>query len=136
MSNLRLWSTVPVRTQPLVMSGFFEEVKRRKVYQVAAAYIIAAGGIIQLASAAFPAWEVPNWALRLVIVMLLLGFPLALILAWAYDITAQGIRATPTPAAVPGSHRRRNIMMLVLTGVAVSAAAGFFLLPRVSANKC
>jgi TolB-like protein/Tfp pilus assembly protein PilF len=120
----------------VAMTSFFEEVKRRKVYRVAAAYIIAAGGIIQLASAAFPAWEVPNWALRFVIVLLLLGFPLALILAWAYDITAQGIRATPTPAAVPGSHRRRNIIMLVVTGVAVSAAAGFFLLPRVSANKC
>src|SRR5512133_2253889 len=118
-----------------VMTGFLDEVKRRKVYQVAAAYIIAAGGIIQLASAAFPAWELPNWALRLVIVLLLMGFPIALILAWAYDITAQGVRATPAPA-VPGSHRRRNIVMLVLTGVAVSAAAGFFLLPRVSAHKC
>jgi TolB-like protein/Flp pilus assembly protein TadD len=118
-----------------VMTGFLDEVKRRKVYQVAAAYIIAAGGIIQLASAAFPAWELPNWALRLVIVLLLMGFPIALILAWAYDITAQGVRATPAPA-VPGSHRRRNIVMLVLTGVTVSAAAGFFLLPRVSAHKC
>src|SRR4029450_2752611 len=78
------------------MNGFFEEVKRRKVYRVAAAYIIVAAGIIQLASAAFPAWELPNWALRLVIVLLLLGFPIALILAWAYDITAQGVRATPT----------------------------------------
>src|SRR6266446_6277764 len=101
------------------MTGFFEEVKRRKVYRVAAAYIIAAGGIIQLASAAFPAWELPNWALRLVIVMLLMGFPIALILAWAYDITSQGVVATPTPA-VPGSHRRRNIVMLVLTGVIIS----------------
>src|SRR5215813_6142430 len=105
-----------------VMPGFFDEVKRRKVYQVAAAYIIAAGGIIQLASAAFPAWELPNWALRLVIVLLLMGFPIALILAWAYDITAEGVRATPTPA-VPGSHRRRNIVMLVATGVIISAAA-------------
>ena len=117
------------------MIGFFDEVKRRKVYQVAAAYIIAAGGIIQLASAAFPAWELPNWALRLVIVLLLMGFPIALILAWAYDITAQGVRATPAPA-VPRSHRRRNIAMLVLTGVTISAAAGFFLLPRLSAHKC
>jgi TolB-like protein/Tfp pilus assembly protein PilF len=117
------------------MTGFFDEVKRRKVYQVAAAYIIAAGGIIQLASAAFPAWELPNWALRLVIVLLLMGFPIALIFAWAYDITAQGVRVTPTPAG-PRSHRRRNIVMLVLTGVAVSAAAGFFLLPGVSAHKC
>ena len=117
------------------VTGFFDEVKRRKVYQVAAAYIIAAGGIIQLASAAFPAWELPNWVLRLVIVLLLMGFPIALILAWAYDITAQGVRATPSPA-VPRSHRRRNVVMLVLTGVVISAAAGFFLLPRVSAHKC
>jgi TolB-like protein/Tfp pilus assembly protein PilF len=115
-------------------SGFFEEVKRRKVYRVAVAYIIAAGGVIQLASAAFPAWELPNWALRLVISLLLLGFPIALMLAWAYDITPQGVRATPSPA-VPGSHRRRNIIMLVATGVIISAAAGFFLLPRVSARK-
>jgi TolB-like protein/Tfp pilus assembly protein PilF len=117
------------------MSGFFEEMKRRKVYRVAAAYLIAAGGAIQLASAAFPAWELPNWVLRLVIVLLLMGFPIALILAWAYDITAQGVRATPT-SAMPGSHRRRNIVMLVVTGVIISAAAGFFLLPRVSAHKC
>src|SRR5216110_361890 len=116
------------------MSGFFEEVKRRKVYRVAAAYVIAAGGIIQLASAAFPAWELPNWALRLVIVLLLLGFPIALILAWAYDITAQRVRATPTIAG-PRTHRSRNVIMLVATGVIISAAAGFFLLPRVSAHK-
>ena len=119
----------------VAMAGFFEEAKRRKVYRVAAAYIIAAGGIIQLASAAFPAWELPNWALRLVIVVLLMGFPIALILAWVYDITAQGVRATPT-SAVPRSHRRRNIVTLVVTGVVISAAAGFFLLPRVSAHKC
>jgi hypothetical protein len=116
------------------MSGFFEEAKRRKVYRVAAAYIIAAAGVIQLASAAFPAWELPNWGLRLVIVLLLLGFPIALMLAWAYDITAQGLEVTPT-AAVPRGHRRRNIIMLVATGVTISAAAGFFLLPRVSAHK-
>src|SRR5256885_7424704 len=116
------------------MTGFFDEVKRRKVSRVAAAYIIAAGGAIQLASAAFPAWELPSWALRLVIVLLLLGFPIALMLAWAYDITAEGIRATPT-IATPRTHRRRNVTMLVATGVIISAAAGFFLLPRVSAHK-
>ena len=119
----------------IAMTGFFEEVKRRKVYRVAAGYIIVAGGVIQLASAAFPAWDLPNWVLRLVIVLLLMGFPIALILAWAYDITAQGVRATPAPA-VPRAHRRRNIFMLVVTGVAISAAAGFFLLPRLSAHKC
>src|SRR3989440_763614 len=116
------------------MSGFFEEVKRRKVYRVAVAYIIAAGGIIQLASAAFPAWELPNWSQRLVIVLLLSGFPIALILAWAFDVTPQGIKTTPT-IAVPGAHRRRNVIMLVATGVIISAAAGFFLLPRAIARK-
>src|SRR5438093_1928395 len=116
------------------MSGFFEEVKRRKVYRVAVAYIIAAGGIIQLGSAAFPAWELPNWALRLVIVLLLVGFPIALILAWAFDVTPQGIRATPD-VAVPRTHRRRNVIMLVATGVIVSAIAGFFLLSRISSAR-
>ena len=110
------------------MSGFFEEVRRRKVYRVAAAYVIAAGFIIQISSAVFPAWDLPNWAFRLVVVFLLIGFPISLILAWAYDITPQGIRATPAPQ----THRRRNLIMLIAIGVIVSAVAGFFLFPRVS----
>jgi TolB-like protein/Flp pilus assembly protein TadD len=111
------------------MSGFFEELQRRKVYRVAAAYIIAAGFIIQIGSAVFPAWDLPNWTLRFVVVLLLIGFPIALILAWAYDVTPQGIRITP------GAHRRRNLIMLIATGVIISAGAGFFLLPRASARK-
>ncbi len=113
------------------MSGFFEEVRRRKVYRVAAAYVIAAGFIIQISSAVFPAWELPNWAFRLVVVFLLIGFPISLILAWAYDITPQGIRATPAPR----THRRRNLIMLIAMGVIVSAVAGFFLFPRASGRK-
>src|SRR6201993_4021679 len=116
------------------MNTFVVELQRRKVYRVAAAYIIAAGFIIQIGSAVFPAWELPNWAFRLVVVLLLVGFPIALILAWAYDVTPQGIRTTPTPTT-PGSHRRRNVIMLIGIGVIISAAAGFFLLPRVSARK-
>ena len=117
---------------------FFEELSRRKVYRVAVAYMIVAGGIIQLASAVFPAWELPNWSLRLVIVLLLLGFPIALILAWAFDITPAGIQATPTlPVATGASspHRRRNVFFLVSAGLAVAIAAGFFILPRVAAKK-
>jgi TolB-like protein/Tfp pilus assembly protein PilF len=114
------------------MSGFFEEVRRRKVYRVAAAYIIAAGFIIQIGSAVFPAWELPNWTFRFVVVLLLIGFPIALILAWAYDVTPQGIRVTPK---VPGTHRRRNLALLATTAAIISVAAGFFLLPRMSARK-
>jgi len=116
------------------MTGFFEEVQRRKVYRVAVAYIIAAGFIIQIGSAVFPAWELPNWTFRLVVVLLLVGFPIALILAWAYDVTPQGIRATPAPTT-SRPRLRRNLIMLIGTGVIISVAAGFFLLPRVSARK-
>jgi len=114
------------------MSGFFEELQRRRVYRVAVVYIVAAGFLIQIASAVFPAWELPNWSLRLVIALLLIGFPIALILAWAYDITPQGIQSTPK---TPGVHRRRNLILLIVTAVIVSASAGFFLWPRAVSHK-
>lgn len=69
------------------MCTFFEEVKRRKVYRVATAYIIAGGFLVQMVSAAFPAWELPNWSQRLVIALILADFPIALIFAWIFDIT-------------------------------------------------
>src|SRR5260370_17388511 len=105
------------------MSGFFEELQRRKVYRVAAAYIVAAGFLIQIASAAFPAWELPNWSLRLVIVLLLIGFPIALVLPWAYDITPQGIQGTPT---APGVHRRRHFILLIFPPSLISPSATLF----------
>jgi TolB-like protein/Flp pilus assembly protein TadD len=118
----------------LFMSGgFFEELQRRKVYRVAAAYVIAAGFIIQIGSAVLPAWELPNWTFRLVVVLLLIGFPIALILAWAFDVTPEGIQATEKTAAE--THLRRNMIILAATGVIVSAAAGFFLLPRASGHN-
>jgi TolB-like protein/Flp pilus assembly protein TadD len=115
------------------VAGFFEEIKRRKVYRVAAGYVVVAGGLIQLASAVFPAWELPAWSLRLVIILLLIGFPIALILAWALEVTPEGIRATPEAPSAP--RRRRNVLALVAVGVIVSIAAGLFLLPRASARK-
>src|SRR5256885_4552761 len=114
------------------MAGFLTEIKRRKVYRVAVAYVVVAGGLIQLASAVFPAWELPNWALRLVILVLLIGFPISLILAWALEVTPEGIRTTQP---LPSERRRRNIVALVGIGIVVSAAAGFFLLPRASAHR-
>ncbi len=112
--------------------------QRRKVYRVAVAYVIAAGGAIQLASAVFPAWELPLWSLRLVIVLLLIGFPIALVLAWAFDVTPTGIQAAPAPAVTHASHathRRRNFFMLLGLGLAIATVAGFFLIPRVTARK-
>ncbi|PYI76968.1 MAG: hypothetical protein DMF04_07490 [Verrucomicrobia bacterium] len=117
-------------------SGFFEEVKRRKVYRVAVAYVIVAGGIIQIASAIFPAWELPNWSQRLLIVLLLAGFPIGLILAWAFDVTPQGVRVTEPLPSAPAYHRgRRNLFILLGIGLLLSAIAGLFILPRASARK-
>ena len=127
---------IAVREPPksfFVSGGFFEELQRRRVYRVAAAYVIAAGFIIQIGSAVLPAWELPNWTFRLVVVLLLIGFPIALLLAWAFDVTPDGIQTTPKTDAE--THLRRNMIILVAIGVIVSAAAGFFLLPRVSSRS-
>jgi len=118
------------------MSGFFAELQRRKVYRVAAAYIVAGGFIVQMVSAAFPAWELPNWSQRLVIALVLAGFPIALIFAWIFDVTPSGIERTSKlePAAGP-SRRRRNVILLGAAGLVISVAAGFFVLPRAVARK-
>ena len=111
------------------MSGFFEEVKRRKVYRVAVAYVIVAGVIIQLGpGAVFRRGISQIGHPALVIVLLLIGFPIALILAWAYDVTPQGIKVTPR-SSVQVAIDDATWRCSVVTGVIISAAAGFFLLP-------
>jgi TolB-like protein/Flp pilus assembly protein TadD len=76
------------------MRGFFSELKRRKVYRVAVAYAVGAWLIAQVVTQIFPVFEVSQWALRTMIVLLVAGFPVALILSWAFDITPQGIKRT------------------------------------------
>jgi TolB-like protein/Tfp pilus assembly protein PilF len=115
------------------MNGFCEELKRRKVYRVAIAYIVAGWALAQGLAQVLPVFEISNSVIRVVIALLLIGFPVALVLAWVFDMTPQGIKATPSVAS--GGHRRRNVTMLAATGVIISAAAGFFLLPRAAAHK-
>jgi TolB-like protein len=73
---------------------FFAELKRRNVYKVAIAYAIVAWLLMQVASQIFPFFEIPNWAVRLVVLLLIIGFPVALILAWAFELTPEGIKRT------------------------------------------
>jgi TolB-like protein/Flp pilus assembly protein TadD len=115
------------------MSGFFDELKRRKVYRVAIAYIVAGWALAQGLAQVLPVFEISNSVIRVVIALLLIGFPVALVLAWMFDVTPQGIKATPSLAA--GGHRRRNIWLLAGAGMIVSVAAGFFVLPRAVAHK-
>jgi TolB-like protein/Tfp pilus assembly protein PilF len=74
------------------MSNFFAELKRRNVYKVAVAYAVASWLLIQIATQVFPFFEIPNWAVRLVVIILVIGFPIALILSWAFEITPEGIK--------------------------------------------
>src|SRR5438132_3520483 len=71
---------------------FFGELKRRNVYKVAVAYAVVAWLLIQGATQVFPFFEIPNWAIRLVVLLLIIGFPVALILAWAFELTPEGIK--------------------------------------------
>src|SRR4051812_17847454 len=75
-------------------SKFFTELKRRKVYRVAVGYAVLAWLLIQIATQVFPFFEIPTWTVRLVIVVLVLGFPVALFLSWAFDLTSGGIVRT------------------------------------------
>jgi TolB-like protein/Tfp pilus assembly protein PilF len=74
------------------MRAFFAELKRRNVYKVAAAYAVVAWLLIQVATQTFPFFEVPNWAVRLVILLIIAGFPIALVCAWAYEMTPVGLK--------------------------------------------
>src|SRR6476619_6621390 len=76
------------------VKSFFAELKRRKVHRVAIAYAVGGWLLIQIATQVFPFFEIPNWAVRLVVIVLVLGFPIALILSWIFDLTPQGIRRT------------------------------------------
>jgi adenylate cyclase len=81
--------------------NFFAELKRRKVYSVAVTYAIIGWVVVQIATQTFPFLEIPNWAVRLIIVMVAIGFPIALVLAWIYDFTRQGIKRTDDVDSVP-----------------------------------
>src|SRR5438270_8936465 len=86
------------------LHNFLAELKRRNVYKVAIAYAVVGWLLIQIATQVFPFFEIPNWAVRLVIVLVVLGFPVALVLSWAFDLTAQGIKRTGAqPASAPGA---------------------------------
>src|SRR5687768_12697988 len=76
------------------VKNFFAELKRRKVYRVAVAYAVLSWLLIQIATQTFPFFEIPTWAVRLVVALLALGFPVALLLAWAFELTPEGIKRT------------------------------------------
>jgi TolB-like protein/Tfp pilus assembly protein PilF len=112
------------------IDNFFTELKRRNVYKVAVAYAIVGWLLVQIATQVFPFLEIPNWVVRLVIVLVAAGFPIALVIAWAFELTPEGIKRTEDvdPAASARQPRKYTWIFVVIVGAALSV--GLFLIGR------
>jgi adenylate cyclase len=107
--------------------NFFAELKRRNVYKVAVAYAVVGWLIAQIATQIFPFLEIPNWIVRLVIVLIAIGFPIALVIAWAFEATPEGIKRTEDvdPSAASRAPRKHAWIYVVVIGAALSVALFF-----------
>src|SRR5437867_877932 len=99
------------------IDNFFAELKRRNVYKVAVAYAIVGWLLVQVATQVFPFFEVPNWAVRLVVLLLILGFPAALIFSWAFEITPEGIKRESEVAPNKSITRKTGRKLVAVTAV-------------------
>src|SRR5207247_7100276 len=111
------------------LGNFFAELKRRNVYKVAIAYGVVAWLLTQVATQVFPFFEIPNWVVRLVVLVIIIGFPIALIVAWAFELTPQGLKRTEVADAMPTrpSARRAWIYVVIIGG---ALALGLFFRAR------
>src|SRR5437899_2304625 len=113
--------------------NFFAELKRRNVYKVAVAYAVVGWLLVQVATQVFPFLEIPNWAIRLVILLTALGFPVALIIAWAFELTPEGIKRTES--ADLARQRSRGGIWMALVVIAAALSLGVFFLGRYTAGN-
>src|SRR5881296_3815889 len=117
------------------MNIFFSELKRRNVYKVAVAYAVVGWLLVQVTTQVFPIFEIPNWASRLIVLAIIIGFPIALVIAWAFELTPEGLKRTEVAGAFPekSTHKRAWIYIVIIAG-AISASL-FFLGRYSAANK-
>jgi TolB-like protein/Flp pilus assembly protein TadD len=108
------------------LGSFFAELKRRNVYKVAVAYTVVGWLLVQVATQVFPFFEIPSWGIRLIVLIIAIGFPIALIIAWAFELTPGGIRRTEeADLAYPSRTRGRAWVYVVISGGVLSAALFF-----------
>ncbi len=113
--------------------NFFAELKRRNVYKVAVVYAVTAWLLIQAASILLPTFEAPSWVMKVIVMAVVLGFPIAVILAWAFELTPEGIERTEAAEAHRRESRGRAWIYVVIIGAALSI--GLFLLGRYTASR-
>jgi TolB-like protein/tetratricopeptide (TPR) repeat protein len=116
------------------LPNFFAELKRRNVYKVAIAYAVVAWLLMQIATQVFPFLEIPNWAIRLVIMLLALGFPIALIIAWAFELTPEGLKRTEVADAELAKPSRNKAWIYIVI-IAAALSVGLVLVGRYTAPK-
>src|SRR5882672_11098181 len=113
------WDTMKIE-------NFFAELKRRNVYKVAVAYAVVGWLLVQVATQVFPFFEIPNWAVRLIVLGIVIGFPIALVIAWAFELTPQGLkRAEDVDLAAQGSRKSHAWIYIVIVGAAFSIGLVF-----------
>jgi TolB-like protein len=102
------------------IDNFFAELKRRNVYKVAVAYAVVGWLLVQVATQVFPFFEIPNWAVRLIVLAIVIGFPIALVIAWAFEITPEGLKRTEdVDLATSARQPRKRVWILVVVVGAV-----------------
>ncbi|HMH04521.1 MAG TPA: hypothetical protein VK556_10015, partial [Candidatus Udaeobacter sp.] len=117
------------------IDNFFAEVKRRNVYKVAIAYIFAGWALSQGIAQVLPVFDVPNWVIRTIVVMIILGLPIALVLAWMFELTPQGIKRTDTADAMPEATRKKKYVWIYVVVIGAAISIGLFFLGRYSAGN-
>jgi TolB-like protein/Tfp pilus assembly protein PilF len=113
--------------------SFFAELKRRNVYKVAVAYIVAGWALSQGIAQVLPVFDVPNWTIRLIVVLIIIGLPIALVLAWAFEITPEGIKRTEMADRMPAAAQRKKHTWIYIVVVGAIVSITLFFLGRYSA---
>ncbi len=118
---------------PMNLHNFLAELKRRNVYKVAISYAVVGWLLIQIATQVFPFFEIPNWAIRLAVLAIVLGFPIALVIAWAFELTPEGLRRTEDVGLAVAPPRPRDRAWIFVVIVAGALSVGLFFLGRITA---
>ena len=115
------------------IDNFFSELQRRNVYKVAVAYAVVGWLLVQVATQVFPFFEIPNWAVRLIVLAIVIGFPIALVVAWAFELTPEGLKRTETADAAEQHSKGRAWIYIVVAAALTSL--GLFFLGRFTASR-
>jgi adenylate cyclase len=110
-------------------ASFFAELKRRNVYKVAVAYLVGGWALSQGIAQVFPVFDIPNWVIRLIVLLIIIGFPIAVVLAWAFEITPEGIKRTED-ADLSAKKRRKSHAWIYTVIVGALLSIGLFMLGR------